>query len=112
LAGILKNRFVDKNGPSRKEYESMVKKCTVIFSILAMMAFGAYTCWGYTATKWPVPGIPNTVYGPGSAMPGNIGYGGYSGYGEYGWYGYPGNYGGQYGGYGRGNYGYGQGWRR
>ena len=42
----------------------MVKKSTVIFTILALLAFGACTCWGYTVSKWPVPGIPNTVYGP------------------------------------------------
>ena len=45
----------------------MVKKSTIIFTILAMLAFGACTCWGYTVSQWPVPGIPNTVYGPSSA---------------------------------------------
>jgi hypothetical protein len=96
----------------------MVKKSTIIFAILAMLAFGACTCWGYTVSKWPVPGIPNEVFGPGFAVPGNGGYGGYggysgyggyggySGYGGYGWYGYPGYYGGYGGGYD------GQGWRR
>jgi hypothetical protein len=99
----------------------MVKKTTIIFAILAMLAFGACTCWGYTASKWPVPGIPNTVFGPGSGLPGNIGYGGYGayggyggygGFGGYGGYGYPGYYDGYggYGGYG-GSY-QGQGWHR
>jgi hypothetical protein len=86
----------------------MVKKTTIICAILAMLAFGACTCWGYTVSKWPVPGIPNEVFGPGSAMPGNGGYGlygGYGGYGGYGWYGSPGYDGGYYGGYGTGNYG-------
>jgi hypothetical protein len=44
----------------------MVKKSTVIFTILALLAFGACACWGYTVSQWPVPGIPNTVYGPGA----------------------------------------------
>jgi len=43
----------------------MVKKSTVIFTILAMLAFGACTCWGYTVSQWPVPGIANTVFCPG-----------------------------------------------
>ena len=43
----------------------MVKKSTVIFTIVAMLAFGACTCWGYTVSQWPVPGIPNTVFCPG-----------------------------------------------
>ena len=47
----------------------MVKKSTVIFAILALLAFGACACWGYTVTQWPVPGIPNTVFGAG--MPGH-----------------------------------------
>ena len=46
----------------------MVKKSTVIFTILALLAFGACTCWGYTVSQWPVPGIPNTVYGPGTVF--------------------------------------------
>jgi hypothetical protein len=84
----------------------MVKKSTIIFTILAMLAFGACTCWGYTVSKWPVPGIPNEVFGSGSVGPGSVvpGYGGYGGYGS------PGSYGGYYGGYGTGYYG--QGWRR
>lgn len=49
----------------------MVKKSTVIFTILALLAFGACTCWGYTVSKWPVPGIPNTVFGPDPIMPGH-----------------------------------------
>ena len=87
----------------------MVKKSTIIFTILAMLAFGACTCWGYTVSQWPVPGIPNTVFGTDSVVPGYGGYGeygGYGGYGAYGGYGYPG----YYGGYGRGYYG--RGWRR
>jgi len=57
--------------------EGMVKKSTVVFAILALLAIGACTCWGYTVSKWPVPGIPNTVYGPdagfgpGPVMPGH-----------------------------------------
>ena len=88
----------------------MVKRSTIVFAILAMLAFGACTCWGYTATKWPVPGIPNDVFSAGSGLPGNGGYGAYGGYGGYGWYGYPGYHGGYYGGSGRGYQG--QGWRR
>jgi hypothetical protein len=53
----------------------MVKKSTIIFTILALLAFGACTCWSYTVSQWPVPGIPNTVYGPGTVfgpgMPGH-----------------------------------------
>lgn len=49
----------------------MVKKSTVILTILALLAFGACTCWGYTVSKWPVPGIPNTVFGPDPIMPGH-----------------------------------------
>ena len=80
----------------------MIKKSTIIFAILAMLAFGACTCWGYTVSQWPAAGIPNTVFGSGSVGPGNAGYGGYGGYGGYsgyGWYGYPGYYGGYYGAY-------------
>lgn len=97
----------------------MIKRSTIIFAILAMVAFGACTCWGYTVSKWPVPGIPNTVYGPGSASIGNAGYGesggygaygGYGGYSSYGGYGYPGYQGGYYGGQGTTNYG--PGWGR
>jgi hypothetical protein len=89
----------------------MVKKSTAIFAVLAMLAFGACTCWGYTVSHWPVPGISNTAFGPGSFETGHyqtspnqipLNYGG--------WYGYPGYYGGQYGGYGRGYSG--RGWRR
>jgi hypothetical protein len=49
----------------------MVKKSTVIFAILALLAFGACTCWGYTVSQWPVPGISNTFFGHGPAMLGN-----------------------------------------
>ncbi len=95
----------------------MIKKSTIIITILAMLAFGACTCWGYTASKWPVPGIPNDVFTPGAAALGNGGYGGDGGYGYpgyYGGYGYPGSYGGYggYGGYGYGRGYYGGGWRR
>jgi hypothetical protein len=48
----------------------MVKKSAVIFAILAVLAFGACTCWGYTVSQWPVPGISNTVYGHGPIMQG------------------------------------------
>jgi len=96
----------------------MVKRSTMILAILAMLAFGACTCLGYTVSKWPVPGIPNTVFGPGSDVPGQGAYGGYGpygpgaygGYGGYGGYGYPGYQGGNYGGFGN-NY-YGGGWSR
>ncbi len=97
----------------------MIKKSIIVFMILTIAAFGACACWGYTVSQWPAPGIPNTVYGPGSAslgyngpgsfMPGNVGYGGYGGYNTHGgggWYGYPGSYGGYGGGY------HGQGWGR
>jgi hypothetical protein len=94
----------------------MFKKSTVVFSILALLTFGACTSWAYTVSQWPAPGIPNTVYGPGSAnlgsaghgaaMPGNMGYGGQGGYGVYGAQPYPGNYGAYGGGY------YGRGWGR
>jgi len=30
-----------------------------------MLALGAGMSWGYTVAKWPVPGIPNTVFQPG-----------------------------------------------
>lgn len=95
----------------------MVKKSTVIFAMLAMLAFGACTCWAYTVSQWPVPGIPNTTFGPDSVMPQGGYAGGYGGYGAYGYpgyyggYGYPGSYyGGYYGGYGMGNPG--RGWGR
>ncbi len=45
----------------------MVKKSTMVFAILAMLAFGACYVLGYTVTQWPVPGIPNTTFGPGAA---------------------------------------------
>ena len=89
----------------------MAKKSTLIFTILAMLAFGACTCWGYTVSQWPVPGIPNTVYGTGLAGPGQGGYdmyGGSAGYGQYGWYGYPGYYGQGFGAYGPGYHGRGR----
>jgi hypothetical protein len=100
----------DKNGTSGKENEGMVKKSIIMFSILAMLTFGYCACWGYTVSQWPAPGIPNTVFGPGSAAPGNVGYGYPGYYGGYAGYGYPGNYGGYQGGYGQGYYG--QGWIR
>ncbi len=42
----------------------MVKRSTVILTI-AMLALGVSTCWGYTVSQWPVPGIPNAVFCPG-----------------------------------------------
>jgi len=49
----------------------MVKKTAVILGILAMLAIGAGMSWGYTVSKWPVPGIPNTTFQPGGAcLPG------------------------------------------
>ena len=45
----------------------MVKKSAVILGILAMLALGAGMSWGYTVSKWPVPGIPGAVYCGGSA---------------------------------------------
>jgi len=49
----------------------MVKKSAVILGILAMLALGVGMSWGYTVTKWPVPGIPNTVFMGGPAcLPG------------------------------------------
>lgn len=44
----------------------MVKKTAVILGILAVLAMGAGMSWGYTVTKWPVPGIPGKVYCGGS----------------------------------------------
>lgn len=44
----------------------MVKKTAVILGILAMLAIGCGISWGYTVSKWPVPGIPNAVYTGGS----------------------------------------------
>jgi hypothetical protein len=86
----------------------MVKKSIIISAILAMLAFGACTCWGYTVSQWPAPGIPNTVFSPGSAVPWNGGYGAYGAYGGHAGYGYPGYYGGNYGSYGTGYYGQGR----
>jgi len=50
----------------------MVKKTGVILGVLAMMlALGAGMSWGYTVSKWPVPGIPNATFQPGGAcLPG------------------------------------------
>lgn len=49
----------------------MVKKTAVILGILAMLALGAGMSWGYTVSKWPVPGIPNVAFEPGGAcLPG------------------------------------------
>jgi len=49
----------------------MVKKSAVILGILAIMVLSVGISWGYTVAKWPVPGIPNTVYTGGAAcMPG------------------------------------------
>jgi len=49
----------------------MVKKIAVILGILAMLALGAGMSWGYTVSKWPVPGISNMAFQPGGAcLPG------------------------------------------
>jgi len=50
----------------------MVKKTGVILGVLAMMlAVCAGMSWGYTVSKWPVPGISNTAFQPtGSCLPG------------------------------------------
>lgn len=49
----------------------MVKKSAVILGILAIMVLSVGMSWGYTVAKWPVPGIPNTVYtGGGACLPG------------------------------------------
>jgi hypothetical protein len=45
----------------------MVKKSAVILGILAIMVLSVGISWGYTVAKWPVPGIPNTVYTGGAA---------------------------------------------
>jgi hypothetical protein len=45
----------------------MVKKTAVILGILAMLAISCGISWGYTVSKWPVPGIPNTVYQAGAS---------------------------------------------
>jgi hypothetical protein len=45
----------------------MVKKSAVILGILAIMVMSVGMSWGYTVSKWPVPGIPNTVFCGGSA---------------------------------------------
>jgi len=45
----------------------MVKKTAVILGVLAMLTIGVGMSWGYTVSKWPAPGIPNTVYCGGSA---------------------------------------------
>ncbi len=44
----------------------MVKRSTVILTI-AMLALGVSTCFGYTVSQWPVPGIPNVAFMPGAA---------------------------------------------
>jgi hypothetical protein len=43
----------------------MVKRSTVILTI-AMLALGVSTCFGYTVSQWPVPGIPNVAFCPGA----------------------------------------------
>jgi len=49
----------------------MVKKSTVILGILAVLAMSAGLSWGYTVSKWPIPGIPNEVFDPaGACLPG------------------------------------------
>ena len=49
----------------------MVKKSAVILGILAMLVVATGISWGYTVSKWPVPGIPNVVFPGGSpCLPG------------------------------------------
>jgi hypothetical protein len=50
----------------------MVKKTGVILGVLAMMlALGAGMSWGYTVSKWPVPGISNQAFEmTGACLPG------------------------------------------
>jgi hypothetical protein len=45
----------------------MVKKSAVILGILAITVMSVGMSWGYTVSKWPVPGIPNEVFCGGSA---------------------------------------------
>jgi hypothetical protein len=45
----------------------MVKKSAVILGILAILAMSVGMSWGYTVSKWPVPGIPAAVYCGGSS---------------------------------------------
>jgi len=45
----------------------MVKKLALILGLLAILTMSAAVCWGYTVSRWPVPGIPNTVYCGGPA---------------------------------------------
>jgi hypothetical protein len=50
----------------------MVKKTAVILGVLALLAVGTGMSWGYTVSKWPVPGIPNTTFDTsGSCLPGS-----------------------------------------
>jgi len=52
----------------------MVKKTAVILGVLAVLALSAGMSWGYTVSKWPVPGIPNVAFEPGGACwPGGAG---------------------------------------
>lgn len=49
----------------------MVKRIAVILGVLAIVTMAAGMSWGYTVSKWPAPGIPNTVYCGGSpCLPG------------------------------------------
>ena len=50
----------------------MVKRTAVILGILAMMlALCAGMSWGYTVSKWPVPGVSNTSFqATGACLPG------------------------------------------
>jgi hypothetical protein len=45
----------------------MVKKAAVILGILAVVVMSAGISWGYTVSRWPVPGIPTLTWGDGSA---------------------------------------------
>jgi hypothetical protein len=51
----------------------MVKKIALILGILAMLIASVAVCQGYTVSKWPPPGIPNTVYCGGSPCLGGPG---------------------------------------
>jgi len=45
----------------------MVKKAAVILGILAVVVMSAGISWGYTVSRWPVPGIPVMTWGDGGA---------------------------------------------
>ncbi|MGC8660743.1 MAG: hypothetical protein ACP5U1_16895 [Desulfomonilaceae bacterium] len=51
----------------------MVRKSVVALGILAAIMMAAGVSWGYTVSKWPVPGIPNTTYLPGGSCLAGVG---------------------------------------